>query len=255
MRNIDSSKRATLSLFCILTLVFSLSAFAQVGINTTDPKTQLDVNGGLSLREGPPFNLSNGANSNLNLGTTPYSQYRISGPTAAFSINNIVPLTGADGQMVTLINTTTFPMTIRHNMGAAGTRILCPADTDLILTDRYSAVTLQYNTFASRWMVQGYSKKSADLTNVTDITRYIVTGPDIEPGFTYSLTVNIPGVQAGSTGIITITGNWSSPIYDDITIHNIEMRTGQVRFAVSNNTLSTIPTTYPAMDFNLTIIR
>ena len=45
MRNIDSSKRATLSLFCILTLVFSLSAFAQVGINTTSPKegSLLDV--------------------------------------------------------------------------------------------------------------------------------------------------------------------------------------------------------------------
>jgi hypothetical protein len=92
----------------------------------------------------------------------------------------------------------------------------------------------------------------ANLTNVTDITRYILTGPNIDPATTYSLTVTIPGVTTQSTGIITITGNWSTDIFDEVTIHNIEMRTNEVRFAISNNTIGT---TYPAMQYNLTIIR
>ena len=96
----------------------------------------------------------------------------------------------------------------------------------------------------------------ADLTNVTDITRYITSpGLDINASFTYSITVIILGVSAGSTAIITITGNWASDIFDDITIHNIEMRTNEVRFAVSNNTPGLGGTNYPGMQFNITIIR
>ena len=96
----------------------------------------------------------------------------------------------------------------------------------------------------------------ADLTNVTDITRYVTTGVNINSNTIYSITVTILGVTAGSTAIITITGNWASAIFDDITIHNIEMRTDEVRFAVSNNTGPPGPgTNYPRMEFNITIIR
>jgi len=96
----------------------------------------------------------------------------------------------------------------------------------------------------------------ADLTNITDITRYITTGVNININTIYSITVAIPGVAAGSTAIITITGNWASAIFDNITIHNIEMRTNEVRFAVTNNTFGIAGgVNYPGMQFNITIIR
>ena len=95
----------------------------------------------------------------------------------------------------------------------------------------------------------------ANLYNVTDIARYGVVGPTLSPNTVTSLTVGITGVTTQSTAIITIVGNWSSDIYDDLTIHNIEMRTNEVRFAVSNNTPGIGGVTYPTVAYNITIIR
>lgn len=136
----------------VLVLIITTTSIAQVGIGNTDPKTQLEVDGALSLREGAALALSNGANTDINLGATPYSFYRITGPTAAFSIGSIYAETGADGQIITLINTTTFPMTITHSLGNAR-RIYCPTETDIIITGRYATVTLQYNTSESKWFL------------------------------------------------------------------------------------------------------
>src|SRR5574338_1052645 len=85
-----------------------------VGLGTNDPKSKLDVAGGLSLREGAALTLINGNNDNIVL-SGGYSFYRITGPTAAFSLSGIVPTTGADGQVLTLVNTTTQIMTIKNN--------------------------------------------------------------------------------------------------------------------------------------------
>ncbi|NND64249.1 MAG: hypothetical protein HKN48_13755 [Flavobacteriaceae bacterium] len=95
----------------------------------------------------------------------------------------------------------------------------------------------------------------ANLSNVTDITRYGATGPTLSPNTVYSITVGIPGITIQSTAIITITGNWTSDIWDDLTIHNIEMRTNEVRFAISNNTPAIGGTIYPSLAYNITIIR
>ena len=126
---------------------------AQVGIGTIDPKTELDVEGALSLREGTALNLSNGTNSNINLGATSYSSYRIIGPTAAFEIESIIPETGADGQLVTLINTTAQIMTVVHASTAGARRIYCPNETNAVLTGRYATVTFQYNASLTKWML------------------------------------------------------------------------------------------------------
>src|SRR5690606_41166669 len=86
----------------ILFLLFSLSTTAQVGIGTTTPSTTLDVNGAMSLRDGGTLTLVNGNNNNINLGTVPYSNYRIIGPTTSFSDNSIIPTAASDGQIITL---------------------------------------------------------------------------------------------------------------------------------------------------------
>lgn len=140
----------------ILCLLFPIS-YAQVGINDSNPRTTLDVNGGLSLREGGALTMGTN-NNNVSLGTVPYSVYRITGPSADFRIGSVLPVTDADGQMVVLENTTTYAMTIRHNAGGLGVnRIFVAGGRDLVLSGQYATVTLVYNTTHNRWVVTNYS--------------------------------------------------------------------------------------------------
>tara|TARA_R100000306_G_C4370793_1_gene139860 strand:- start:1083 stop:2015 length:933 start_codon:yes stop_codon:yes gene_type:complete len=143
---------------CCFFLLISFKVLAQVGIGTIDPITQLDINGAISLREGPSLTLANGINNINSLGTTAFSQYRLIGPSVAFSIRNIAPLANANGQLITLINTTNAPLTILHEGGGiAVRRIYCPGESNLVLNGRYSTVTLQYNPSLMRWIVVDYT--------------------------------------------------------------------------------------------------
>ena len=153
------------------------SAFSQVGIGNTDPKTSLDVTGALSLREGTALTLSNGVNNNIALGTTPSSFYRITGPTAAFSISSIAPVTTSDGQILTIQNTTTFPMTITHEgaTGTAANRIYCANAADITLTGQYTTITLSYNLTQSRWSVISNSDSGTKNWSTTGNTGTLVT--------------------------------------------------------------------------------
>lgn len=152
----------------LLNLLFLLTCgftFSQVGINTTSPSTTLDVNGAFSLREGPELQLKFGQNNNIILAPETFSRYRIIGPTSAFSITGIVPVAAADGQMITLINSTAEPMTFEHNASSlSSNRIFCPGERNLTLHDQYSSATLQYNQNLMRWLIvstSGNTKKGA----------------------------------------------------------------------------------------------
>lgn len=139
--------------------------FSQIGINTTSPSTTLDVNGALSLREGPELQMRSGKNNNIILTPEAFSRHRIVGPTSAFSITGIVPVTAADGQMVTLVNTSTAPMTFEHNSSSfSSNRIFCPGERNLTLHDQYGSATLQYTQKLMRWTIvstSGNTKKGA----------------------------------------------------------------------------------------------
>lgn len=138
----------------------SVSAFSQVGINNTNPTTTLDVKGGISLRESvAPLKINDGVSENIDLGEVPYSQYLIEGPTGAFSIKSIKPISGADGQIVRLINSTAYDMTIVNDKTANPLRILCPNESNLNLKGKNSSVTLQYSKSLSKWTVLGYASK------------------------------------------------------------------------------------------------
>ncbi len=185
------------------TILFSASLIAQsnVGIGTNDPKSKLDIDGSISLREGAALALVNGNNDNIAL-TGNYSFYRISGPTAAFSILGLVPPSGADGQMLTLVNTTSQVMTIKNN--ASGT----PANSISTLTGGdfesiagNSSITLQYNKTAQRWFVtanQNYKVSAANL-----VTK------DIVPGTGSAVTVvnGANQVIGGGNVVLDVTTN------------------------------------------------
>src|SRR5690606_31327759 len=228
----------------ILFLLFSLSTTAQVGIGTTTPSTTLDVNGAMSLRDGRTLTLVNGNNNNINLGTVPYSNYRIIGPTTSFSVNSIIPTTASDGQIITLQNTTNASMIIRHNNGGlVNNRILVPSERNLELTGRYSSVTLMYSNAQNRWILQN---------KLSDETRYYTVPNNYEAGTIYNLTYNIPACTSTSIVSVNLLGDWSvgTQPWEEITIHHVEARTGQVRFILVNSSWTT---DYINMDFVISV--
>ncbi|MBV1923888.1 MAG: hypothetical protein KUG68_07675 [Flavobacteriaceae bacterium] len=187
MKKLNLSKAYILSLFLLL-LNYSINA--QVGIGTTDPKTQLEVDGALSLREGVGLNLNDGANIDIDLGTTPYSFYRIIGPTTDFSISGITPETDADGQIVTFVNTTNNNMTIVHNSGTGSSRIYCPGENNIILSGRYSSATFQYNATLLKWNIIGVIDKSKPFDSVDLNTDQFISGSTFTavPGMSVTFT-------------------------------------------------------------------
>lgn len=137
-----------------LFIVFSgYTLLAQVGINTDNPQTMLDVNGNLSLNAAP-LALNNG-NNNVSGGD--HTLFNITGPTNSFKINTIQPLINSDGQLITLVNTTSNSMTLVNNDGTGVNSILCPNAKDLFLQGIYTTATLQYNKTLARWIVVRYA--------------------------------------------------------------------------------------------------
>ena len=189
-------------------ILFNSFAFAQVGIGNIDPRTALDVTGGLSLREGTSLTLSNGANNNVVLGTNPSSFYRITGPTAAFNIGSIVPLIAADGQIITLENTTAQNFTINHESlsGTSVNRIYCPGASNLLLSGQYSTVTLSYNKSQIRWIVIGstdnpYGKNIQSVIGTTNINIGTTTPTDMaDMSITFTPKHNVVFLNFGASG-------------------------------------------------------
>jgi hypothetical protein len=122
----------------------------------TLPNTTLDVNGAASLREGTALTLANGANNDINLATE-YSFYRITGPTAAFSITGFN--NGQDGRILTVVNATTQTMTISGSTGSVAANQLLTGGLTFTVSANGSA-TFQYNTTLSRWVLTGTSGSS-----------------------------------------------------------------------------------------------
>ena len=140
---------------CICTIYFTV--FAQnMGVKlpaATLPVTTLDVNGSVAFREGSTsLTLVNGANNDVVLGD--YSLYRVTGPTASFSITGFIG--GQNGRVLTLINATSQILTLTSpvtSTSLAANQINTGA-TNLIL-EANGIATLIYNTSLSKWVVTG----------------------------------------------------------------------------------------------------
>ncbi len=224
----------------ILLFLISLPLNAQVGIGTTSPTTTLDIDGAISFRDGGTLSLSNGNNTNINLGGIPYSNYRIVGPTTSFNVNSIIPISGSDGQIVTLQNTTNAIMNIVHNSGGtAANRILVPGAKDMQVRGQYATVSLQYSANQSRWVV---------LNKYNHVETWYYYPATITPGRT-TFTGLIPSVTLNSSVSVNFVGP-ITPLWSlDFVIEYIESQNGSVVFRIYNNNIYT----YTNMVFAITV--
>lgn len=117
--------------------------------NISIPNASLDVSGDVAMRTGA-LSAANGSNNDLSIGKT--ATFRISGPTAAFSITGISG--GYDGRMIILYNSTDFVLTLKHDdvLSTDINRIYCSSNTSIDINKKGCA-TLLYSSADSRWIV------------------------------------------------------------------------------------------------------
>ena len=148
MLRIPKMKRFySISLLSCLLCIFNINA--QIGINTAQPAITLDVNGNFSLN-GIDLSINNGVNDIV---AGDRSFINLAGATGPFQISTIQSMANADGQIVTLVNTTPYSMTLVNNYAGSSNSIICPSNFDLFLEGVYSTATLQYNKGIQRWVV------------------------------------------------------------------------------------------------------
>jgi trimeric autotransporter adhesin len=155
-------KKLHIKLLLLLLLILSNKVFSQnVGINTTAPNATLDVNGDLAMRIAS-ISLNAGINNNINSSTTKRSAYRIIDPTADFTITGLDG--GADGRVVTLVNTSNFIMSLIHeSANSTGANRFILANGVSYDVQPKATITLQYSVVENRWFLVGKSNvESAD---------------------------------------------------------------------------------------------
>lgn len=149
-------KKICFGLFTIQSIALSAQGIGAKLPAGTLPNTTLDINGAASLREGTVLTLINGANNDINLATE-YSFYRITGPTAAFSITGFD--NGQDGRILTVVNATTQTMTLSGATGSVAVNQLLTGGLTFSVSANGSA-TFQYNTTLTKWVLTGTTGSS-----------------------------------------------------------------------------------------------
>jgi len=187
---------------------FYSTNYAQVGIGTTDPKTTLDVNGALSLRDGPLLTLDASTTNSIDLDASPYSSYRVTS-TGDFGIRRIRAVMSSDGQLVTFTNITNFQMTLRDEAVSGSRKIFCPNGDDLVLNGIYTSATLQYNDTLGGWVVistNSIAKEEPPADSVTLAANYSKS-----PGsFTDVPGMSLAFVARKSSVLVLLTGSGQS---------------------------------------------
>jgi hypothetical protein len=148
--------------FCFFTF---LGHSQNVGVGTNTPLTKVDIKGALALREGAAITVTSpgaqgGANDNMVLpvitGTTDVASFyhitTFTGTAGNFSIYGIAPNSGANGQIVTIVNATGKVMTIVNaNSSTAANKIYTSTGANMVdlgSASTSSSITLQYSLTA-----------------------------------------------------------------------------------------------------------
>ena len=103
--------------------------------------------------------LAAGANSGINPGSA--VNLKVSGPTNSFSIAGIAG--GRDGRVISIQNSTGYPMTILNDSGLdnADTNRIYTGGADITLSNSPSVVSLKYDSSVSRWVLNGINALTA----------------------------------------------------------------------------------------------
>ena len=145
-----------ISLLAIIIFVTADTHAQNVGIGTTTPTAKLEIAGDLALQKAT-LTIADGINNDVDLTTQKFSYYRITGPTADFTITGFDG--GSDGRILTLVNSTTFIITIANeNVGSVA--------ANQIVTGSGADITVPVNTIANfiydaditMWRLTGLSK-------------------------------------------------------------------------------------------------
>ncbi len=208
--------------------IFCLAAFAQtnVGIGTNAPLTKLDVSGAISVREGSALSLSTGNNNNVVLPDVPSTSdvagfCRITAPTTGvFTLTGIVPAASANGQIVTLINTTGQVMTVANASASSNAANRIYTQTGANLVDNASAsanssITMQYSqnaggTGVAGWMVtatQNFITPSGTLVTNNVVAGAASNAVSVSNGNNQvvggsNLTINVAKNGVGQDGVV-----------------------------------------------------
>jgi hypothetical protein len=194
------------SVLFFLLLFFTAIKAQNVGVKlpaSTSPNTSLDVNGSVAYREGTALALVNGVNSDVVLGT--FSLFRITGPTAPFSITGFT--NGTDGRVLTLINATSQILTLTHQATSLAVNQINTSGTSVSLAANGVAI-LTYNSTLAQWVLTGgqgfkYDWLSTGNTGTTAGTHFLGTS-DAQ---SFALKANnTEGVRLSSTGNVGIGG-------------------------------------------------
>jgi hypothetical protein len=200
------------------------SAAVKVGIGVNNPQAALDVNGDVIFRSAD-LEVADGVNLALDVNTSKFSYYRLSGPSADYVVAGIS--LGIDGRRITLMNNSGFSMQLNNKDGNAATEDQIITGNNGILTlDSLGMVTLIYDGPRQKWIVNNASKGTGDsawnsmgeniyFNNYVGIGTEIPTSPLSiqtavdEPGFTHWAGVDAITIAssvstlAGSIGTIT----------------------------------------------------
>ena len=138
-------------------LLYYQTVFCQnVGVNTTTPEAALDVNGDIILR---PANIvvADGITLALDVNTVRFSNYRLTGPTADFTLAGITA--GIDGRLLTLFNRSGFIMQLNNEDAtvAPADMIITGTNADITIVNK-GIVNLQYDGTEQKWIVKSSSK-------------------------------------------------------------------------------------------------
>lgn len=135
------------------------------GFGTNNPQQLVDVNGGVAFRAGPDFSTT-GVQSDVDLGTYSFIRYTGAG-TATFTglINN------TDGKLLTILNTTSFDLTIRHEStsSAAANRIITNTGANIVLSQN-ATIDLRYDSTTQRWRTSNFTSRSGGIQKVASTT-------------------------------------------------------------------------------------
>ena len=151
-------------LIVLISLSFSMIYAQDMGVRLTSgtlPNATLDVNGSVSFREGTALALVNGVNSDIAL--TAYSFFRITGPTAAFSLTGCAG--GVDGRMLTLINASGQTLTLTHQATSTSANQINTGGSNMTITAG-GIVTLFYNSSLSKWVVTSATNTPAKFNGI-----------------------------------------------------------------------------------------